>query len=226
MENRIYQVELTNFCNAKCEFCPYMKMTRKKGWMRLETVRKIIKKIKGKQKYIALHHFGEPLLHSSLFHIIRMFDEAGIKCEFSTNGGLLTDGKIQELISSPLKRLRIGMDYFNPIKQVEKLLKKNKSIDIRLHTVRGNLPYEKKPFDNFAGQVEGKSEWEKGECYFKKYNYFVVLWTGEIVPCCCDYDGKNILGTIDNFDKVKHKDYEMCKDCPGYQFAEKGEWEK
>jgi hypothetical protein len=52
-----------------------------------------------------------------------------------------------------------------------------------------------------------------------------VLWTGDIVPCCQDFDGMNVLGSVLRNDDVVHMPYyEMCLTCGGMQFADDGLW--
>ena len=68
-----------------------------------------------------------------------------------------------------------------------------------------SLILENKKYDNWAGEVSGKSELDKGDCYFLNKNYVSVLWNGDIVPCCMDYNGNHIIGNISNLDKIDIK---------------------
>jgi molybdenum cofactor biosynthesis enzyme MoaA len=91
MENsklpRIYQMETTNFCSANCNYCPHSKMTRKLGFVSLDTVQKVAEYCKSvDQHYIALHHMGEPLLHKNIAQIIQIFKDNNVVTELSTNG--------------------------------------------------------------------------------------------------------------------------------------------
>ena len=241
---RIYQMETTNYCNAKCDYCPHKDMTREKGFISLETVQKVIDNCKKEdQQYIALHHMGEPLLHKEIYTICKMFKEANIETEFSSNGLLLTAEVLCNLDKAGLGLLRIAMDYLYETKvdkiydAFEEFFANSKpSMKIYIHTVEGNdlSNFEKfpinvmsKPKDNWAGQIEGQSTLTKGnECYFLNYNYGVVLWNGDIVNCCLDADGKDIIGHIDDISHLKTKCFSLCKDCVQLQFAEDGKWSK
>lgn len=241
---RIYAVETSAYCNASCDYCPHNKMTRELGYMNIETASKVAKYCSSiGQKYIALHHMGEPLLNPDIDSIIKVFKNEGITCEFSTNGLLVLKRK-DLIIDSKLDLIRIAVDFFynrpNYINDVNTFIEETEGsgIKIRLHTITGNdlsvfknashVIKEQKAFDNWAGSVEGESTLDKSnDCYFLKYNYCVVLWDGRIVPCCMDWDGKHIIGHIDNIHEIQHKDsYEICKNCAKLQFAEGGKWEK
>lgn len=240
---RIYQAETTNKCNGHCSYCPHDKMTRAQGHMDLETVVKIGKYCQSiGQKYLALHHMGEPLMHPNIGLIIRILKSYGIETELSTNGSLIAN-KGPEILSAGISVVRIAVDeYYNKpgfIKNVNQFIEHalGRDITIRLHTIKGKdlsvfkdysfVIKEVKPFDNWAGSVEGESTLDKSnDCYFLKYNYCVVLWDGRIVPCCMDWDGKHIIGHIDNIHEIQHKDsYEICKNCAKMQFAQGGKWE-
>lgn len=245
MQLRVYQMETTNFCNAKCSYCPHSSMKREKGFISLDTVQKVINNCKETgQKYIALHHMGEPLLHKDIYAICKMFSNNNIKTEFSSNGLLLTADILQGLNDNGLTLLRIAMDYLYDKKvetiyrAVDTFYKNNSSpkLKIYLHTVEGNdlskfsrLPVNVmvKPKDNWAGQIEGESSLNKADsCYFLDYNYGVVLWNGDIVNCCLDSDQYDVIGNIDNIKQLQTRTFSLCKDCVRLQFAEDGGWTK
>lgn len=220
---KIYQIESTSHCNAKCSFCPRQKMTRAKGHMNLGTFMQAMMVMEN--HYCALHHFGEPMLHPDLSLLITTAKQAGVSTELSTNGGVSDIDKIRDMLEAHPHMIRIAYDYFRPNEFIKKVLVYNRTSIIKLHAVtRGLLPAWK-PFNNFAGQIKGETQ-VKGECYFLKYKYVCVLQDGKVVPCCQDFDGKEIIGDIWHPDELKHKDkYNLCKDCGGMQFAEDGLWE-
>lgn len=242
---RVYQLETTNYCNAKCEYCPHSSMTREKGFVSLETVQKVIDNcLYTNQNYIALHHMGEPFLHPQLKEIVSMFTDNGIKTEFSSNGLILTHDKLIHMNNAGLSLLRIAIDYKYEEKNnkiLTALFKfyhnvQNPSLRISIHTVEGNdlsmykdFPVEllNKPKDNWAGQIEGESTLTKSsQCYFLDYNYGVVLWDGRIVNCCLDADAEQVIGTIDDIRNISTKPFKLCENCVKLQFAEGGGWTK
>lgn len=223
----IYAIELTNHCNAKCDFCPHDKMGRDKGFILMQGIEICIDyMLRQGQKYVALHHMGEPLLHKDLFEILKKFADAGIDTEFSTNGMLLdkfyempimgqTGCEIQQpALSTLLKRLRISVDYFYStpryLDKVKEFLDWAQvfcpELKVHIHTIKGhdlsmfekyNVVLEHKIFDNWAGKVEGVSQLPKTDnCYFINYNYVVVAWDGRILKCCMDTDAEHVKGNI------------------------------
>ena len=216
---KIFQIESTNYCNASCSYCPHSKMTRKKGTLTPEIFLQAVKV--NESDYIGLHHFGEPLLNKFLPEIISMAHYFGIKVEFSTNGN--ANGNVElvkRVMDAQPYMIRYASDAFNNLEFLRMTTTFNKTTIIKTHSVK----YGTKPFTTFAGAVEGESQ-IKGECYFKKYQYTCVLWDGRVVPCCCDYDGVEVIGDI--WSGVAFKEnYDLCKKCSGYQFTEGGLWKE
>lgn len=240
---RIYALETTNHCNSTCPWCPHQQMTREKKFVDRETVLSVIRYMEDiGQEYIALHHMGEPLLHPTLDIIMYMFNERYRRFELSTNG-LLLPQKGKMLLEGCPARVRIAVDFFykkagyiEGIKNFLKLSKDYPETEIRIHTVAGNdlsvfgeydnVLLENKAFDNWAGAVDGESKLNKSnECYFLRDNYVVVMCDGRVIPCCMDYNGKHVLGDIEDLPKlVKRKPCKLCKNCAKMQFADGGEW--
>lgn len=242
---RIYQLETTNYCSANCDYCPHRKMTRAKGYVSMDTVQKVAKHCENVgQKYIALHHMGEPLLHAQIGDIITTFRAYGVKTEFSTNGKLLAKKGLQ-VLTAGVGLIRIAVDYFyntpGYIEEIKQFLinaKPYPNTKIHLHTIVNNaldpfkefeseqVQLEVKALDNWAGEVEGESQLDpSNQCYFQDYNYVVVLWDGRISTCCLDYDGKHTLGKIDHIMDITNRPFPICKNCNKLQFASDGGWE-
>lgn len=86
MLTKIY-LETTNVCNLACSFCHGT--SRKKAFMTEDEFGRIIKKIKGKSKYLYLHLMGEPFLHPKLPDFCRSAKAAGFEVMLTTNGTLV-----------------------------------------------------------------------------------------------------------------------------------------
>lgn len=84
-------IEPTNVCNLLCRFCFQYSgsMTRPKGFMELETFKKVVDDVKGFKPELVLHHSGESLLHPKLFEFIRYAKNKDLTVGITTNGILL-----------------------------------------------------------------------------------------------------------------------------------------
>jgi hypothetical protein len=226
---KIYQIETTSKCSATCSFCPHPTMERTKEHISLDLFKRVIDVMAN--DYCALHHFGEPLLHPELPEMIAYAKSKGKRVEFSTNGKGLNaqkdgDAYLRRVLAAEPHRMRIAYDYFQPDEFVKKALTLNVSTIITMHAVTKGVLLDFKPLNNWAGQMASLGESEiKGSCHFLKYGYNVVMASGHVVPCCQDYEGKHVIGHIDDLDSLKPQPtYDLCKTCSGMQFAKDGGW--
>lgn len=226
-----YQIETSSACSATCNFCPQPGMNRDRENMTLDTFKAAIDAMEN--RYVALHHFGEPLLNPDLPVMIAYANKRGKVVEFSTNGKGLNDAKdgddyLRAVLDARPHRMRIAYDFFRPNAFIRDALTFNVSTIITVHAVTPGLLKERKPLNNWAGQMAelGPSE-ISGECFFLKYRYAAVMQTGEVVPCCQDYEGKHIIGNVNDPTSITehpNEGYEMCKTCSGMQFGKDGGW--
>ncbi len=109
--DRLY-LELTNKCNFQCIMCPNGKglMTREKGFMDYELVKKIIDEMGPHIKTVVLHIWGESLLHPRIFDIIKYCQKYNVKTELSTNTSLLNEDISREIIISGLSKIYLCVD--------------------------------------------------------------------------------------------------------------------
>jgi hypothetical protein len=166
--------------------------------------------------------------------MIEYANSKGKIVEFSTNGRGLHDTPkygddyLRRVLAAKPYRIRIAYDFFRPEQFVRDVLTFNVASLVTMHAVTEGVLKERKPFNDWAGQLEGdprKSEIH-GECFYLKYNYKVAMADGTIVPCCQDFEGKVNLGHIDDPDNIKDQDAngypELCSKCSGMQFAATG----
>jgi radical SAM protein with 4Fe4S-binding SPASM domain len=86
-------------------------MSREKGFMKLETFKKLIDECSGHDVAIWLHVIGEPLLHPDIFEMIEYARKKNIgKIGLSTNGTLFGKDMAEKILRSGLTRLECSLD--------------------------------------------------------------------------------------------------------------------
>jgi uncharacterized Fe-S cluster-containing radical SAM superfamily enzyme len=214
-------------------------MKREKGFMSLEMVEKIAKKVCERQSHLALHFYGESMMHPKFIEIIKLLGNYKINTSLFTNGYFLNDKMIDELANcKTLKYIYITMNQFEPYENVRKLNDKVKHLDISLIVL--NLPkqfkehkidmvkmikwlknsnlFDKIKLSGLAYDIPEKINGKYGcclknkkyQCYLRQRNSYCILWDGRLVDCIKNYDGQKIVGTIDDLDNLEYK----TKLCP------------
>jgi radical SAM protein with 4Fe4S-binding SPASM domain len=107
-------IEVTSACNLKCPFCATTYSRFKDGFMKWETVKKILDEAGEEGLYACKFNFrGEPLLHKDIGRFISYAKKKGIiDVFFNTNAVLLTEDKAKMLIDSGLDRLTVSFEGF------------------------------------------------------------------------------------------------------------------
>jgi radical SAM protein with 4Fe4S-binding SPASM domain len=107
-------IEVTSACNLKCPFCATTYSKFKNGFMKWETVKKILDESGENGLYACKFNFrGEPLLHKDIGRFISYAKKQGIIDVFlNTNAVLLTEDIAKMLIDSGLDRLTVSFEGF------------------------------------------------------------------------------------------------------------------
>jgi MoaA/NifB/PqqE/SkfB family radical SAM enzyme len=119
-------IELTNRCNARCVFCPRDAMPEQ-GFMRHDVFEQSLARALEIQALaqrlptplegiVVFCGTGEPLLHRKTAEYVRRVRDAGLACEVSTNGSLLSRERALELLEAGLHWINVnisdlGADY-------------------------------------------------------------------------------------------------------------------
>ena len=217
-------IEPTNTCNLRCSFCFVTEgMTRDEGFMDLDLFKKIIDDTPTLE-HLCMHNWGEPLLHKDIFKMFDYAHQAGVNyIVMNTNGTLLNEKMISQIIESPLNIIRFSIDgspeTFKKIRGVE--LDKIEANILRLKEVKEDQRPELSMGVVFTVEEETQKDtdeyikhWEtivdhvrtqpkliqsprKEPCpepFGKDYGKLVVLWDGTVIPCCVDYNASLKLG--------------------------------
>jgi hypothetical protein len=216
----IVQIELTNKCTRCCEYCGHTNMTREKGFMTIETFQRCIYWLKKwGQKDVGLNHYGESLLHPKLTEFLYLCNKEFIFPWLYTNGDLLDGRMIQKLSVFTFKSLIISGHI--PREKRQELYWKCTAAGI---TCFWQVDLKPEGLSNLAGQVPFEAGDAKkpplkdpiNQCRFLKEEKFIVLWNGDIVACCFEYDGKDILGHINDATLPESRVISLCATCPGH----------
>lgn len=211
---KVYQIELSNYCNLTCDYCPHVNQKRKKGLMSLETYKKTIELVKRLgQKQVFLHNFGEPLMHPQLDLFIQYAVRNGLEPDFFTNGVLLTKKRLLELYYSGLRNISISEHTEGMHQKIASMIKQI-GLDIKIT----NVFYYHDNRHDWGGQVNETGYLHArnpNPCIFEMNDAFVVLWDGQINTCCISVEDQLDI-TVDDllggrrysFNKIK-----LCQDC-------------
>jgi hypothetical protein len=220
--NSIVQIEMTNYCNRCCVYCGQTNMTRQKGFITMETIQRCIEiLLLIKQKTVGLNHYGESFLHPEIIEIIEMLNASDIKPWIYTNGDLIYKHDKERISKLKLHVLVISGhalydERYNAAQYCE-------SLGLPVSIQQSMTP--KRAID-IAGQVKGYAtnctknilKDPENHCRFLKEQNYVVLWNGDLVPCCMDYDGKDIFGSIYDINVLSlvAKAGKLCNQCGGH----------
>lgn len=107
-----YSIEPTNYCNLHCPECPSGtgELTRPLGMLSLSTFKQIIDQISDTGFYIQLFFQGEPYLNKHLTQMIEYAQNKNMYVSVSTNGNLITQKNIENLIKHAPDKIIFSLD--------------------------------------------------------------------------------------------------------------------
>lgn len=199
---RVFQLEVTNWCNATCTYCPQPTHVRPKGFLAEDVLHATLRAMSNRS--FQLHHFGEPLLHKGLEKLITICAVEGFDVGISTNGKTLTQSRLDGLAASGLKWLRLHTDPFGVRLRSFAVPEGLEMTEHRL-LVKSDAP--KKEMQDFAGYLDLAGDRPRigsARCSFLRDDWRVVLWNGDLALCCNDVEGTRAL--------------QLCTSCDGYVF--------
>jgi len=102
---QMVDVELTNHCNLNCLFCGQQTMTRNKGFISQELLEKVVDECVKYKTPIRFIRWGEPFFHPEIIYFIEYIKSKGLLLHITTNGLLLTEKRMKDLINLELDSL-------------------------------------------------------------------------------------------------------------------------
>lgn len=234
---KIFQIELTNRCNATCSYCPQPKMLRKRIDMTDEIFEQTLKIIdkdnlwKNFNNYVVeLHSFGEGLLlGDKLFYFLDRMKEENIPWSLSTNGILLGNEEFDRKLLSYDGVLEISIENLNrSLTMEEKYTKVNNFLDLHVKLnskliiiliTFGNVDFAKitgcAGVSNYVKHTWGENDKPYTNCKFLMEDFFCVQSNGNIVGCCFDAEGETNYGTVFEPNIKKNVRWRKCSTCEG-----------
>ena len=116
-------IGITNRCNFGCTFCPtgdfeLSRKSRPNGFMTKDTLKKILKDIKGyneKIRKISLVTDGEPFLHKEFVEFVKLIKESNVTDRISTttNVSLMHRFNFDEIVTSGLTDIVFSIEHVN-----------------------------------------------------------------------------------------------------------------
>ena len=193
------EIELTNYCNAHCIFCPNNSSKRKRGFIDKEKLYNFLSKQKKEKEEnwfnkkfdtldfpkVVYAGLGEPLLHPDFLEIVEYTKKLGFQVEVVTNGLLLNESVVDKLISLEIDSLAISLHSVN--KEIY-----NEITGISLDKVLPNVTYVLEKYKNYNGKIqlwrikplssikqETKADEKEYQEYLKQYSNAIMLGPSE-----------------------------------------------
>lgn len=102
-------VEPTTGCNFRCTMCQVSSPNFRSQNMSIETFKNFINQNKQLLK-IKLQGMGEPTVNNKFLEMISLANDFGITVEFTTNGSLLDEKFINQLLKKKISKITISID--------------------------------------------------------------------------------------------------------------------
>ncbi|MDP7321387.1 MAG: SPASM domain-containing protein [Bacteriovoracaceae bacterium] len=192
-------IETTTYCNRKCHYCPNSLFRRgvKSNEQLLSTkvFHKIIKELKELNftGTILTHHYGEPLLDSRLFELIKYGKQNLPNCLFGvhTNGDYLTPQLLPLIEEAKADFIFITEHSSYPNTRIENILKLVKN-----HTcIYYYRSLNNKPLFNRGGLFSFNNEYSFNKCLLPARS-LTINASADVILCCNDYQGEICFGNL------------------------------
>ncbi len=216
-------LELTNYCNLHCSFCPTGNdlMKRPRGFMDETTFRRALEGA-GPLEFVLLFQWGESLLHPHVEALAKAARGRRARTLITTNGTLLDDRRVNALLDAGLDRVTVSIDGDAATHEAVRgvpLARCEEGLDrlLRARDARGAStavdvsmvvsPETEEAAGAFAARYEGRADRvqqiplltqgsRRTRCREPWRGGLVVLQDGRVTVCCVDHDGDLAVGDI------------------------------
>ena len=163
------ELELTNNCNLRCLFCGQQAMTRPRGYMTEETLKKIVDECAEYQCNVQFCRWGEPFLHKNIIDFAEYVKIKDLPLLITNNGTVITENHMEAIVE-------LGVDWIifsfqGATKEKYELMRNNKMYDKlcnnihKLIEIRGSAC---KPFIHISNSITDETKDEVDQ-FIKKW---------------------------------------------------------
>jgi len=209
----IVNIETTNHCNLKCEYCPHKDMKRPKGYMSDEIFEKCVHDALEFPSVQRIQPFrtGEAFVDPKIYERVRYINEKAPRHIVVFFSNFSIPFKKDEMSSWNPAMFVFSYNTNVDFDVVKTNIEITKELDMptEIHVVNEGGLYESalafgRDVDvpvvgcakyNWAGKIPSDYKIKDGYC-IRPSRSLQVLWDGRVDLCCMDVDGEVILGDI------------------------------
>lgn len=150
-EPHTVEIEATNHCSARCQFCPHPRMRRPKGFMQLDSFSGLLDDLAEYREGMWLNShlsanpfprvnfagLGEPTLHKHLPKLVGAAVKRDFPVHMVTNGAHLRPRLVSDLVENGISRVAISLHTLDPSLYSSLM---NLSLDRTLPLIRRAVP--------------------------------------------------------------------------------------
>lgn len=205
MHPKIIEINPTELCNRKCNFCP-----RGSGYPNANQNLSLVdaKLIYDKliefdyEGFLHLTGFGEPVLNPNFINIVNIFKKnLKLKLVMTTNGDYI--GKKDITFFKYFDNIRISI--YDNDERYEYVINQTKKYNVTVRKQYTNHDL----FNNCGGWFSGQNL-VNNSCYYPFYK-LLIDWNLDIRLCCHDWKYKKVLGNLKD-DNLHHIWYNSFKE--------------
>jgi len=204
-------IELSNICNHQCIFCANKKMKRKKGYMDFDFCINILKQAYAEgTREVGFYATGEPLVYPRLAEVVKNAKQIGFDYTYiTTNGALLTEAKMIELIDAGLDSIKFSLNATD--RETYKLIHGRDDFDKVIEHLKMLYNYRKttgKNFKIFISHVATRFTEERLHEFKEKYSQYCddIVFVPVANQCGSNSEMENHLTCQKNPDLLINKD--------------------
>jgi len=198
----LVDIEVSNHCNLKCIFCGQQTMQRKKGYMKMDILQRIVKECTIRNTPIRMIRWGEPFLHPRVIKFIEYIKENNLPLHITTNGLAFKEHYLEDLVNLELDS--IIFSFQGATKEQYELMRNNHRYEelkqniLKLIELRGN---HEKPFIHISSTMTNETP--------SVINQFVQEWINKVdsVGIGKTHLSRLSISQIKSFENIKKLNY-------------------